>query len=447
MTYKTSNVLALSALTLAMSAPALAVDNGSNVAAADYEDYVLNVKLGSNNCGGALLGAQYFLTAKHCITGTTGSTGTMTYGQTINESDAVNTVGYTVVLTGEDNGLGADWVSKADDHYNNVLKVADAGLFGYSLQDNFLSKDYALLKLDKAIGHSTGALLSPLYDFDNSISYLPLDTDMTFRGWGVDAQGSTHAAMQTMNFKTMTQWQQAWTNGTDAGNVFDADVGTDVPVICTQTTYNGVTGDLCTWNGQDTIDLYVSGDKSSLTGGDSGTPISYNNRILGIAKSSFGEYSDSFQHFTYSLDHFVSAINGVLYPTAQKTVTSGATGTQSFTIAVQNFTNVDQTFVPSLVDSTGQFSADVSGCAATIASKDGCVMTATFNPNGAAITSTFSAEIDMGNGNSVPLSVVPVAADTNTGNTGSTGGSSGGGSLGFFGLFGLALLAFRRNKK
>ncbi|MEZ8238602.1 MULTISPECIES: trypsin-like serine protease [Vibrio] len=423
------------AISVLASLPAVAVVNGTNVSSSTYQDYVLKVDFNGSNCGGALIGSEYFLTAKHCLVGGIGSTGIMKYGQSI-KNETTASVGYTIVKTGEDSGLAADWVANTDARFATLL-AADSGLTGYSLKDSKVNKDWALLKLDSKIGHSTGAILSPLYDFGTKTNNLPLDTKMTFRGFGIDSSGSAPSIMQTSQFKTNNSWHQARTEGKGFGDVYDAEVGVDIPIVCLATTYNGTTGDICYWDGYDTVELWNVGT-TELGAGDSGTPLSHDNKILAIASSSAWSNKDVFQHFTYSMDHIASAINKVIYPNAHKQVTSGDSSTQAFTVAIQNFSGSSVNLAPTLVDPTGQFSAVVAGCVGILDAKQGCLMTASFDPKGVGITSTFTASIDMGNGESVPLKISVKPTTKSTPAAAPSGGS--GGSMGLFSM--LALMSF-----
>lgn len=187
-----SKMAVLASVASVMAFPSLAVVNGNTVASSDYEDFVLNVSINGANCGGALIGSEYFLTAKHCIDpgmagqDFTGQTGSMTYSQDISTGSSVvrNTVNYTVVLDGFDAALGSQWVTDAQNWYDTVVQPADPMMNARTIQESELTKDFVLLQLSSPIGHGNGAVLSPLYDTVNAVSYLPTDTKMTFRGWG-----------------------------------------------------------------------------------------------------------------------------------------------------------------------------------------------------------------------------------------------------------------------
>lgn len=255
---------------------------------------------------------------------------------------------------------------------------------------------------------------------------------------GKKADLSAQSTMQEMEFKVHTQWQQGETDS--ANGVADAEIGTLVPQVCTST--NVGAGNICSFDGKDNINFYgVNG--AEVSGGDSGTPISYNNRIIGIAIDSGFQYNDGFQHFTLWMDRFVTAINKVIYPNADKKVAKGTTTIQSFTIAVQNFTSSNVTLNPSLVDGTGQFAANVSACTTTLASKEGCIITATFDPMGTPIETAYSASIDLGGYGQIPVKV-SIKSTNSAGSDGSSGG--GGGSTSVLALLALAGLSLRRRK-
>lgn len=444
MNVKTSTIVA--AIASALSLNAHAVLNGTDVSASDYKDYVVKLVVNnSSNCGGALIGSSYLLSARHCFTsdntadGALPNTGSLNVSQGVRSELKTTDVTYTVLVDGANAPIVNDWVTKAQNWFDTVVYPADTDMNGRTFQTSDFTSDWVLLSLSAPIPHSDSARIVPLYDTDNLVSYLPADTTVTFRGWGVTESESYPSVMQKMQLRVTTDWEKGVerviSTNTPPSSKFDSLADEYVEAVCTTSDTMGI---ICSYDGTDQFKSYGFSNMS-FGEGDSGTPVSYNGNIVGvISSSSIIDYVGYVQHFTLAMDHITGAMNKLVYPRATRYVTIGSTSAQQFDVVVANYTNSSQLLTPTLNDSTGLFSADVTDCNTTLASGDACTIAVTFNAGGQSITSAKNAQIDLNGSDTILLSGA-IATGSNEDSTGGAVGG-GGGSLGFLSL--VALLGY-----
>lgn len=432
-----------------VAAPVLAVKNGSNVPASEYKDYVVNLTInGDTSCGGALIGSDYLLSARHCFTddhtvsGTLPSSGQVSIGQGIRSELKKTDVNYTVHVDGSNILIVNDWVTDAQNWFDTVVYPADSSMNGRTFSSTDVEGDWVIVKLSSSIPHSDSAQIVPLYDTTSLTSYLPANTTVTFRGWGLTENGSTPSVMQKYNLRVTTDWEKGVERVySNTSSLFDADANQYVETVCTTSDPSGI---ICEFDGTDILTTYGFGD-SSTAEGDSGTPLVYNDNIVGLIHGSNQSADVGYvQHFTLAMDYIKSSINELVYPDATRYVAYGSTATQQFNVVVTNYTASSRLLVPTLNDSTGLFSADVSACNTSLASGESCTIIVTFNAGGSSITSEKNASIDLGSGDIILLSGAIATSDDSTDS--SNGGGSGG-SIGVFGLLVLAMYGWIRNKR
>lgn len=455
-------------LATALTLPVHAIEYGRDALESEYNDFFVQIAQAEASgyiyqlCGGSLIGARYLLTAKHCLSlaiaditeDNTGFTDTIRIHRGMAyESPTFIEVGYTIIADGQNSSQSTDAQQRYSDYeaalwaaYPSMSYVNNISHFG----------DVVLLKLDHDVYHNQSALISPVFDIsdiNSTENMLPTNTPITFFGWGRDEDGNDQTTLQAGEFLAFSHRglpaalgqnnEGDWVkNGCEPPFDYHPDFGTP-----------------CEWVGNDLLHLYGIGDQHA-TSGDSGSPLVYNNHILAVAKSELGGET-TFTHFAGIMDYIQMSIDSVVYPPRiELDVSSGATTTQSFEIAVQNFTNADVTLTPQLANSM-YFDVDTTDCETTLSSVQGCLIGLTINPSQSALTQDISEQLTLNESHAIDLVISMKSTNPggdgnggsngndgngSDGNSGSDSSTSGGGSLGFLAWFGLIMTAYSRRR-
>jgi hypothetical protein len=434
----------LLALTLFFAGSANAIVSGTDVSESNYQDFVVRLNVNGNGCAGSLVGGDYIVTARHCIMPISGANAGTLYGNSVTVSQGVKlstALTYTRTFTYLTSAsFDTEKETVASDIYDNVV-VPSYPLGGAGYNGTDYVDDVVILKLSSPISHTTGALLSPVYDYDTDTTLLPKNTSLTFRGWGYTDEANTTLA-DTMQQSPMELFFDYIEADDDSINL-DSTYGY-LSASCVDMAFSG-----CQWHDKDYTIIYSTGAGYTKPG-DSGSPIVYNNKIFGVLSKTNEIYQHQSQmsDFTLLMGVFANYFDKILYPYAPgKHITKGSTNNYTITIPVQNFTSNAVLFTPVLNDSTGYFTLDASDCDGTIASKQSCIMTVEFNSNNLSVMESKSASIYMTTDVTIPV-VVDFSSTTGSSSPGddsASSGGSGGGSFGMFSLLGmLGAIVFRK---
>ncbi|ANO35626.1 hypothetical protein A6E01_20665 (plasmid) [Vibrio breoganii] len=419
-----AGVLALSAL----SAPALAVFNGSETPKGDYENHIVRfMAKGDNgvqykNCGGMLVGGKYLLTAKHCVDGYSvpdlivyqgidryspdaqyERTATLVHARTHEagfewfnyvEKTFVNEIWprYLSSFAGDvgDYGSGEYWLeslegsrryldSRPDDQKDNPMHNGHSG------------SDFAMMVLDEPIPHHSGVIVKPLVNLDTGERFLNPGESFTFYGWG----GTSYGGVSGPSATTLMQAEFQLYREYPLTQARDSDYGNLRGPLCS------AESDGCRFKPSAKYDVIGIDTGLGIPGtgsGDSGSPLIAGDYYFGSLFGSDNEPTDGawiahFNSIGWMMPSIVRAIDSVVYPSdLGVSLEPGSNEVREINIPIQNFTDTIMVLDPVVV--SGGFKPDVDGdviyddflvvtkdCAGLLEPHQGCMVKLLLNRN------------------------------------------------------------------
>ncbi|MFD2269941.1 trypsin-like serine protease, partial [Vibrio thalassae] len=207
-------------------------------------------------------------------------------------------------------------------------------LVDHDYYDSVWAKDIALLKLATPLSQVSHATLEPTFNPRSNTFPITNGQDVTFRGWGVDENGTRPRVMN----KTTVSFVLA-----DYDYLPNNPNGDGGKGACAND------GNQCDYIMRDRLNGYATTIGSTPYTGDSGTPlvIDGTDNVVAFAKSTNGTVSTQFTHLGFYFDIIREAINQVAAPKSiEMEVESGYAASETKTFMVQNLTASSETLSP-----------------------------------------------------------------------------------------------------
>lgn len=339
------------------------------------------------------------------------------------------------------------------------VTVPYIGTTQYDSQDSFVSwlqKDMVLLTLDEEIPHSTGAILTTLFDEDTETHNVAFGANFEVMGWGTTETGSQSSTLREVDMSyDIPAYNHTGLYAYDSTDS-EAKMGS---VQCSDSQ------SYCYAHRTDYISLSAQADLAYALPGDSGTATVVDGKFVGVL-STYNSYytTNQYAFFDYYMPSIISAINTLIVPSdVTKSVDADSTDSINIEIPIQNFTDSTMTINPTMVssDNESMIPLTIGGdCGTTLESGEGCTISITANPDNDVITGTSTAYLDINESSlsgvasntEIPITLTVASSTTDSDEYvietvyGEESGSSGG-SFGLFSLIGLLTGAAIRNRK
>ncbi|BCL74007.1 hypothetical protein TUMSATVNIG1_59930 (plasmid) [Vibrio nigripulchritudo] len=422
---KKKTIFSVIAVTLCACAPAQAIINGTDVAEADYKDFIVQLSTTEGSCGAALISGEFLLTARHCVINE--STGAKAPSVTISQgikfpSNSSHNRAFSVLLDTA-NATTLDKMKildKAifDGHVvPNYPNVSNLSYFrDVNNSDSYYQKDLVLLKLHRPVNHGDGAPIRAIYDIDTKTSNLTKDTWVKFRGWGnTDTNGTSPTSMQEMQFMLATNYIEP------AGQYAQHSV---IKRLLASSCVDGTDWN-CSYKGSDAVTFYSAAGQVNASG-DSGTPVVHDGYIYGNISFGNDVYTNGVVTYDLIINDIAAAINQLSFPFSPgKTIELNSSATTNFEVPVQNLTQNDILGTPTLADSTGLFDVDLSDCNRILKPLEACRIKVSFNKTNQVINETKNASISFNNEVNIPLKMSVKVEQSKKDEGSSSGGAIG----------------------